>query len=254
MELQELLDICQILYVEKTSLMVTLKLPKHLTCTHVGKVCLLSSSTLCIIQINTRRTQGVLHFKSEYRRFPTGPSFKPPPSLSRSQSTVPATPGPNSHQRKPSIHFTNQTLQPPTPSINTNITPRTPTSTLAAPHAPLTLKIKPPSAAATTVPPQTPTASVAVATPKTTNRKKRGEGRGAGPTPARDEGGQAKAKKIKTEAGAAAGGGGDKKSGTGAPIPMMPPQAPTPAQKMVVPLKIKLKLNPGKGAGGSGGG
>lgn len=242
MEVQELLDICQILYDEKTSLMVTLKLPKHLTCTHVGKVCPPSLLPCCIMRTNTHLTQGILHFKWQSRHFPTSPPLS------------------HSHQKKQSIHFTNQTLQPPPPSINTNIPPRTPSSTSATtPHAPVTLKIKPPSAAAA-VPPRTPTPSIAATAPKTTNRKKKEKAkdreRGAGPTPARDEGGQAKTKKIKTETGAAAGGGGgEKKRGAGvmAPsTPMMPPQTPTSTQKMVVPLKIKLKLNPGKGTGGSG--
>lgn len=258
MELQELLDVCQILYDANTSMMVTLTLPKHLTCTRVGKVLFTTISSIFLIAIDLKLTsshltQAVLHFKWQPRTFPTGPSALPKaPALSTPQLQPPATPAPTTHQKKPSIHFTQTPLQaqiPPTPSPNPNI-PRTPAVPTTPHHAPLTLKIKPPAP----LPPQTPTpTSATAATPKSGKKKKdkdkdRLKHDGRPGTPGREEGGGGKLKKIKTDPGPTPAGNG---VGGGGANTLAPP-TPTP-QKMVVPLKIKLKLNP-KGVGGGGGG
>ncbi|KAF8469681.1 hypothetical protein BDZ91DRAFT_808721 [Kalaharituber pfeilii] len=226
LELQGLLDICQLLYEEKTSMLVILKAPKHLTCKHLGK--------------------GVLHFKWAPRPFPAGPSrpplpAPPPPPTPSTLPPPPSTPHPSSKH-------TITVSQPQfTPAPQPPSTPQ-----------PLTLKLKPPSAilaslasgspAPTTAPTTTGLAVPATPTPKPKKAKKPKETQQPKthtPPPPPEKEKEKQKEKQKGEK--------KKKQKAAAPATPAPPAQGPPApgtatpQRMVVPLKIKLKL-PGKNA------
>lgn len=241
MELHELLYVCQLLYEEKTSLMVTLRAPKHLTCKHAGKVysliipLFLQSLFLIPFPVLTLiPLKGVLHFKWAFVPLPTGPS------LSNNQKAHPPT---ASHQRKQSTRVKAES----SPKQYLTQTPTVPTATTPTPHQPLTLKIRPPPGLI----PHSPSPKAGTPTPPKSSRKKKADRDKATPTAATSSKGgdlSVKAKKAKRELSSSSTLAEQEISQFQfqSPSPSVPvvtqTTTPPPQQQQQRMLKIKLKL------------